>query len=77
MADNSVVWTGLFSRDDGGTWQWSDGTPTDYLNWYIGEPIASNGNCVVMGNTGFSNAFVFQQDDCADKSHIICKVLAL
>uniref|UniRef100_A0A914QW41 C-type lectin domain-containing protein n=1 Tax=Panagrolaimus davidi TaxID=227884 RepID=A0A914QW41_9BILA len=42
-------WIGLFTEDNGTHWKWTDGTPTNYLNWYPTNPIGSNTNfCVYM-----------------------------
>ncbi|XP_076824515.1 macrophage mannose receptor 1-like [Clavelina lepadiformis] len=42
------VWLGLSDRNSEDVWQWSDGSPVDYVAWKDGEPNngAGNENCV-------------------------------
>merc|ERR1712154_619684 len=38
-------WIGLYSPNKNGQWQWSDGTPYNYVDgWNVGRPDNANGN---------------------------------
>jgi hypothetical protein len=41
-------WIGLHSVDNGTTWQWSDGSPTDFLDWKAGDPAPGSGYCGIL-----------------------------
>ena len=62
-------WIGLFSNDNEQTFQWSDGTPMDFLPWGPGEPyVDTNFNCVFANSAGIDTL------DCSDPGSALCKV---
>jgi putative hemolysin len=62
-------WTGLFSADNEQTFQWTDGTPTDFLPWGPEEPVVdTNYNCVFAFTEGFATY------DCSTPASTLCKI---
>jgi C-type mannose receptor len=62
-------WIGLFTSDQGQTWQWSDGSATDYLPWIAGFPDTSNPYyCAFLNSEGIENL------DCGDIGSTLCKI---
>merc|ERR550532_1099162 len=64
-----LLWLGM-NRLDLGPWQWTDGTPVDYINWARGEPNDHHfvQLCVnFYGSNGFWN-----DDNCGDKNGFVC-----
>uniref|UniRef100_A0A914PW28 C-type lectin domain-containing protein n=1 Tax=Panagrolaimus davidi TaxID=227884 RepID=A0A914PW28_9BILA len=62
-------WVGLFSNDNEQTFQWSDGTPTDFLPWGPGEPVVdTNFNCVFANSEGIDTL------DCSEPGTALCKI---
>jgi len=62
-------WIGLFSKDNEKTWQWTDGTPTDFLPWGPGEPyVDTNFNCVFANSAGIDTL------DCTEPGTALCKI---
>uniref|UniRef100_A0AC34EZT7 C-type lectin domain-containing protein n=1 Tax=Panagrolaimus sp. ES5 TaxID=591445 RepID=A0AC34EZT7_9BILA len=60
-------WLGLSKINQGGTWQWTDGTPTDYLPWGEGQPVYRN-QCV-FGSEGSFVSF-----NCSQPATTLCKI---
>jgi hypothetical protein len=46
-------WIGLYSTDQPitGPWEWADGSPVNYTNWYPGQPDGVNGGFPVLWAT--------------------------
>lgn len=44
VMDDASCWIGLSDTATEGTWVWSDTSPTDYLNFAVGEPNAWGGS---------------------------------
>ncbi|XP_051884144.1 lymphocyte antigen 75 [Pristis pectinata] len=53
-SDGFPLWIGLFSQDRGSTFEWSDGSNSDYRPWEYSH-LNSKGNCVYMDTKGFWN----------------------
>ncbi|XP_078259962.1 lymphocyte antigen 75 isoform X1 [Rhinoraja longicauda] len=53
-SDGFPLWIGLFSQDGGSTFEWSDGSKSDYRPWEYSH-LNSKGNCVYMDTKGFWN----------------------
>ncbi|XP_041056798.1 lymphocyte antigen 75 isoform X1 [Carcharodon carcharias] len=51
-SDGFPLWIGLFSQDEGSTFEWSDGSNPEYKPWEYGH-LDSIGNCVFMDTKGF------------------------
>jgi hypothetical protein len=47
-------WIGLTDRVDEGTWVWSDGSPTSYLDWHSSEPDPAEEDCVAISWTTYA-----------------------
>jgi hypothetical protein len=63
-------WTGLSSKDQGQTWQWSDGSTTDDIPWGAGEPdLSSPYYCAFANSAGIDNF------DCGDIGTALCKIM--
>ena len=59
--------------------EWSDGTPVDYENWYEGEPnnMGKDENCVAtMGKPkyGEPGRYQWNDSDCKRKYKFVCKL---
>ncbi|XP_072046897.1 uncharacterized protein [Amphiura filiformis] len=64
---------GLTDRDQEGVFQWTDGSPVDYTNWYPGEPNnAVNEDCVAVRS---QEIWFFEWNDfyCYEVGGYICK----
>ncbi|XP_054432623.1 chondrolectin isoform X2 [Pteronotus mesoamericanus] len=80
-------WIGLWRNGDGqasGTcpdlYRWSDGSTSQYRNWYTDEPSCGSEKCVVMyhqptANPGLGGPYLYQWNDdrCNMKHNYICK----
>uniref|UniRef100_A0A2K6MMD7 Chondrolectin n=3 Tax=Colobinae TaxID=9569 RepID=A0A2K6MMD7_RHIBE len=80
-------WIGLWRNGDGQTsgacpdlYQWSDGSSSQYRNWYTDEPSCGSEKCVVMyhqptANPGLGGPYLYQWNDdrCNMKHNYICK----
>uniref|UniRef100_UPI00398EDA39 lymphocyte antigen 75 isoform X1 n=1 Tax=Pristiophorus japonicus TaxID=55135 RepID=UPI00398EDA39 len=53
-SDGFPLWIGLFSQDEGSTFEWSDGSNSEYKPWEY-KHLNSNGSCVFMDTKGFWN----------------------
>ena len=52
------LWMGLHSSDNEVTWQWSDGSPADYLPWGTGQPqFQKPTSCVYITRWIFARIF--------------------
>jgi methyl-accepting chemotaxis protein len=52
ITDNRPVWLGASDSTVEGDWQWADGTPWNYSNWYSGGVVIANGAAEAeTGNT--------------------------
>ncbi|XP_072330668.1 lymphocyte antigen 75 [Scyliorhinus torazame] len=51
-SDGFPLWIGLFSQDEGSTFEWSDGSEPEYKPWESGH-LDSTGSCVFMDTKGF------------------------
>ncbi|XP_043449758.1 chondrolectin isoform X2 [Prionailurus viverrinus] len=80
-------WIGLWRNGEGQTsgacpdlYQWSDGSSSQYRNWYTDEPSCGSEKCVVMyhqptANPGLGGPYLYQWNDdrCNMKHNYICK----
>nr|XP_054105014.1 chondrolectin isoform X2 [Callithrix jacchus] len=80
-------WIGLWRNGNGQTsgacpdlYQWSDGSSSQYRNWYTDEPSCGSEKCVVMyhqptANPGLGGPYLYQWNDdrCNMKHNYICK----
>ncbi|EFB24157.1 hypothetical protein PANDA_017926, partial [Ailuropoda melanoleuca] len=80
-------WIGLWRNGEGQTsgacpdlYQWSDGSGSQYRNWYTDEPSCGSEKCVVMyhqptANPGLGGPYLYQWNDdrCNMKHNYICK----
>uniref|UniRef100_A0A914RE91 C-type lectin domain-containing protein n=1 Tax=Panagrolaimus davidi TaxID=227884 RepID=A0A914RE91_9BILA len=62
----SWYWIGMYSVDRENTWQWTDGTKVDYINWQTRHPTWNTTSCVVADNTFIDSA-------CTAKYQPMCK----
>ncbi|KAF4025932.1 hypothetical protein G4228_018033 [Cervus hanglu yarkandensis] len=84
---DSDFWIGLWRNGQGQTsgacpdlYQWSDGSSSQYRNWYTDEPSCGSEKCVVMyhqptANPGLGGPYLYQWNDdrCNMKHNYICK----
>jgi len=63
-----LCWIGLHDKNKNDTYEWTDGTPFDYENWYSGEPDLGDEDCVEIGTTDRWYDF-----DCTAKRGVVCK----
>ncbi|KAB0355469.1 hypothetical protein FD755_021977 [Muntiacus reevesi] len=84
---DSDFWIGLWRNGHGQTsgacpdlYQWSDGSSSQYRNWYADEPSCGSEKCVVMyhqptANPGLGGPYLYQWNDdrCNMKHNYICK----
>ncbi|XP_001363472.1 chondrolectin [Monodelphis domestica] len=80
-------WIGLWRSGEGQTsgacpnlYRWSDGSSSQYRNWYTDEPSCGSEACVVMyhqptANPGLGGPYLYQWNDdrCNMKHNFICK----
>ncbi|KAM9031587.1 chondrolectin isoform 3-T3 [Sarcophilus harrisii] len=80
-------WIGLWRNGEGQTsgacpnlYKWSDGSSSQYRNWYADEPSCGSEACVVMyhqptANPGLGGPYLYQWNDdrCNMKHNFICK----
>ena len=66
-------WTGLYSSNNERTWQWSDGSPVDYLPWASGSPMGHASTCGFMYANGLAQ---LMDADCSNLRYIVCKKAA-
>ena len=57
--------------DGGKNWIWSDGSPVDYLKWWINPTITSGQRCNLLEFGLTSDGFY--DFDCSQKTYFICK----
>lgn len=50
-------------------YEWTDGWPTVYFNWMMGEPRGQDEDCVMMNNTG-----QWITKSCHSKYGLVCKI---
>ncbi|XP_077862270.1 macrophage mannose receptor 1-like [Saccoglossus kowalevskii] len=64
-------WIGIREYGAGNTYEWSDGTPVDYVNWAEGEPNDSNGEeqCAEMRKGDGS----WNDLNCGDRLTFVCR----
>ena len=64
---NDTYWIGLTDKDSEGVFEWSNGEPVTYTNWYPGEPndFAAGEDCVII-NWHFSQGNTTAQGDWND-----------
>uniref|UniRef100_A0AC34FYH0 C-type lectin domain-containing protein n=1 Tax=Panagrolaimus sp. ES5 TaxID=591445 RepID=A0AC34FYH0_9BILA len=69
------AWLGLYSIDNGTTWQYTDNTPVDYLQWGIREPniIYGERNCVISTTDRKSQLGWFEVTSCNSILMTACK----
>ncbi|XP_048389603.1 lymphocyte antigen 75 isoform X2 [Stegostoma tigrinum] len=53
-SDGFPLWIGLFSQDEGSTFEWSDGCNSEYKPWEY-QNLNADGSCVFMDTKGFWN----------------------
>uniref|UniRef100_A0A914P9Y5 C-type lectin domain-containing protein n=1 Tax=Panagrolaimus davidi TaxID=227884 RepID=A0A914P9Y5_9BILA len=66
-----VPYSGLFTNDWGSSWEWTDGSPVDFLYWRPNYPDLTNPKpttCASLTDTGLENY------DCSAASAIVCKI---
>ena len=67
------MWIGLSDRLKEGTFEWSDGSPTTFTAWALGEPnngFGSNEDCVTM-NRG-RNFDLWNDKGCSRRLRFVC-----
>lgn len=64
-------WIGLNDQAVEGEFVWSDGSPSNYLNWEAGQPddAEMGEDCAVLENTGF-----WLDTACLENNPILCKI---
>uniref|UniRef100_A0AC34FE70 C-type lectin domain-containing protein n=1 Tax=Panagrolaimus sp. ES5 TaxID=591445 RepID=A0AC34FE70_9BILA len=74
-------WLGLFSNNNGYTWEWSDGSSVDYFPWEQGYPhTADSYYCAYASKNGLENYYCSYHYSAVCKiqlSHKIAKVVAI
>ncbi|XP_030854325.1 alpha-N-acetylgalactosamine-specific lectin-like [Strongylocentrotus purpuratus] len=51
----SAYWIGLRDTIQVNKYEWTDGTPVHYYNWYPAEPNSSDEDCVEVVNAGYND----------------------
>ena len=70
------VWTGLNDLKTKGLYQWSDGTPVTWTNWYVGQPDErrTDKSCVFMSLQSTKRGWMFWRDaNCSNTFAFMCK----
>ncbi|CAG0896179.1 unnamed protein product [Cyprideis torosa] len=69
---SDCAWIGLNDRTTEGTYEWSDGSQSEYRNWNPGEPRAllSGEDCVVMNCWNYGEHW--DDCECSVKFHYVC-----
>ncbi|XP_078090892.1 C-type lectin BiL-like [Mustelus asterias] len=65
------TWIGLHDFFREGTFLWTDGSPTDFIKWGLGEPNNSHGS-EECGHTGFRQQKIWNDQSCETKLPFIC-----
>ena len=83
VADGHRVWIGLHQANDSAPWEWTDGTPIDYTNWYGGDQDCSNrsgsGECCAIINWHNEGAWGGAGGGCSDNRNdapFMCQIAA-
>ena len=58
------AWVGLAEDQQEGAWRWSDGTPTDFVQWLPGEPNNDSGAADDCGHLWRDHAFALNDIPC-------------
>jgi hypothetical protein len=66
-------WIGLYTVDNGKTYQWTDNSKFGYQKWWTGFPNINNGTCVIMDGYCGSDIGSFHNWNCSAYWGIICK----
>ena len=70
------VWIGLNDLKTKGKYEWSDGSPVSWTNWYVGQPDETTiiKTCVYMSLKGIKRTWMFWKDaNCTNKFPFICQ----
>ena len=51
LGGSGEAWIGLSDQGRAEVYEWTDGTPYDYVNWEDGQPDARADRCVAIGNS--------------------------
>jgi len=64
------IWLGGTDISQEGTWDWTDGTPFDYSDWYPGEPNNHGGNQDCLSER---KEHKWDDDGCEKEQFFLCK----
>jgi hypothetical protein len=65
-------WTGFNDRAVEGVWEWEDGAPVTWINWYPGEPNDAGGeDCGTVNR--FSPDLGWNDEKCSNHNPYVCK----
>jgi hypothetical protein len=71
----SNVWIGLNDLNTKGVYEWSDGSPVSWTNWYVGQPDErrTDKTCVYMSLRRAKRGWMYWNDqNCTNKYAFIC-----
>jgi hypothetical protein len=71
----SNVWIGLNDLKTKGVYEWSDGSPVSWTNWYVGQPDErrTDKTCVYMSLRRGKRGWMYWSDqNCTNKYAFIC-----
>jgi hypothetical protein len=67
------LWIGYHDLNVPGTFEWSNGSTSTYVNWDINEPSnAGFDDCVILNNNLSPTGFLWEDTSCVTTHNFIC-----